>query len=79
MNPWPWARKPTHEIDDGQLAAARARLSEGRAEVSSLQSEASSARRKLAAAISREQAEVRRNHLGELMHAALATRKGKPT
>lgn len=58
---WPWKQPPA---DADELTRARAQFDANRAA-------AHTATWRLAMAVGAEQAEIRRNHLGELLHDAL--------
>ena len=74
MSLWPWRRKREHpELDELQMA--KAKLAVGNALIASERRAAEAARRRLDAAVARQQDEIRRNHLGELMHDALVVRR----
>lgn len=74
---WPWIRRTDHHADLAasrrDLAAAQARLIADEAAYVHLSRDAKKARKKAGRALAAEQAEIRKNHLGELVHAALAT------
>ena len=77
MKRWPWIR-PADDRDDlersrRELAAAQARQAVDEAAYVRAARDAKRARKKAGRALAAEQAEIRKNHLGELMHAALAT------
>ena len=74
---WPWTRRADHRADlersRRDLAAAQARLAADEAAYVRAAREAKDARRRAGKALAAERSEIRKNHLGELVHAALAT------
>ena len=74
---WPWTRHATareeQERSARDLAMAHARLAADEAEYATLARAAKDARKRASRALAAEQAEIRKNHLGELVHAALST------
>lgn len=68
---WPWSRRDTTSRDE--LARARQRLARDRARLAHTSIASRRAAARLEDAAAAEQAEIRKNHLGELLHDALMT------
>ena len=77
---WPWIRRPDSSDElarsAAELAQAHARLAADEAAYATEARRAKAARRKASRALAAEQAEIRKNHLGELARDALLT--GRP-
>lgn len=74
---WPWARHTTAREDiersAADLAQAHARLVQDEAAYAAEARRARAARKRASRALAAEKAEIRENHLGQLVHAALTT------
>ena len=72
---WPPWRRHRADLEQSarDLAAAQARLLADEAAAARLTRDARNARKKAGRALAAERSEIRKNHLGELVHAALTS------